>query len=199
MATISTCNICIFLHVLSSTTCWKWLFGSDQKATRIQDRPLLLLQKMLKFETFGREETRCIHTEMSPIKQSNQPLDLLIRLFDNGDISSNVLFIIINNIMVLKYFLSGLLIYYLVSSLFFSNKMTIDVHSYTVDELASWLENKPLGASFIDVREASELEEQGIIKGYDTNIPYFLTNTNPELFEKKFSALDKDEQVFVVV
>lgn len=136
---------------------------------------------------------------MSPIKQSNQPLDLLIRLFDNGDISSNVLFIILNNIMVLKYFLSGLLIYYLVSSLFFSNKMTIDVHSYTVDELASWLENKPLGASFIDVREASELEEQGIIKGYDTNIPYFLTNKNPELFEKKFSALDKEEQVFVVV
>ncbi|CAO0800279.1 unnamed protein product [Mucor circinelloides] len=99
--------------------------------------------------------------------------------------------------MVLKYFLSGLLIYYLVSSLFFSNKMTIDVHSYTVDELASWLENKPLGASFIDVREASELEEQGIIKGYDTNIPYFLTNTNPELFEKKFSALDKDEQLVI--
>ncbi|KAK4510148.1 uncharacterized protein ATC70_006320 [Mucor velutinosus] len=75
--------------------------------------------------------------------------------------------------------------------------MTIDVHSYTVDKLASWLYNKPLGASFIDVREASELEEQGTIKGYDANIPYFLTNTNPELFEKKFSIIDKDEQLVI--
>ncbi|GAN11637.1 sulfurtransferase [Mucor ambiguus] len=75
--------------------------------------------------------------------------------------------------------------------------MTINVNSYTVDELASWLENKPVGASFIDVREASELEEQGTIKGYDANIPYFLTNTNPELFEKEFSTLDKDEQLVI--
>ncbi|CAO3610335.1 unnamed protein product [Mucor fragilis] len=99
--------------------------------------------------------------------------------------------------MVLKYFLSGLLIYYLISFLFSNNKMTVDVHSYTVDELASWLENRPLGASFIDVREASELEEQGTIKGYDANIPYFLTNTNPELFEKQFSTIDKDEQLVI--
>lgn len=73
--------------------------------------------------------------------------------------------------------------------------MTIDIKSFTVDDLASWLENRPLGASFIDVREPSELEEQGTIKGYDDNIPYFLTNTNPELFEKQFSAINKDEQV----
>lgn len=73
--------------------------------------------------------------------------------------------------------------------------MTIDIKSFTVEDLASWLEKKPLEASLIDVREPSELEEQGTIKGYDANIPYFLTNTNPELFEKQFSAINKDEQV----
>ncbi|CEP18062.1 hypothetical protein [Parasitella parasitica] len=75
--------------------------------------------------------------------------------------------------------------------------MTIDVQSYTVDELKSWLQHKPLNATFIDVREAYELEEQGAIKGYDANIPYFLTNTNPELFAKKFSVIDKEEQLVI--
>jgi rhodanese-related sulfurtransferase len=73
--------------------------------------------------------------------------------------------------------------------------MTIDIKSFTIEDLASWLENRPLGASFIDVREPSELEEQGTIKGFNANIPYFLSNTNPELFEKQFLAINKDEQV----
>ncbi|KAI8642896.1 Rhodanese-like domain-containing protein [Parasitella parasitica] len=75
--------------------------------------------------------------------------------------------------------------------------MTIDVQSYTVDELASWLQHKPLKATFIDVREAYELEQQGTIEGYDANIPYFLANTNPELFAKKFSAINKEEQLVI--
>lgn len=73
--------------------------------------------------------------------------------------------------------------------------MTIGIHSMTVEELSAWLQDKPTHATFIDVREYSELEEQGVIHGYDGNIPWFLTNTNPELFNQKFSAIDKDEQV----
>lgn len=73
--------------------------------------------------------------------------------------------------------------------------MTIGIHNMTVDELAIWLQDKPTKATFIDVREYSELEEQGVISGYDGNIPWFLTNTNSELFDQKFSAIDKNEQV----
>jgi hypothetical protein len=73
--------------------------------------------------------------------------------------------------------------------------MTIEINTYTVEELANWLNNRPSGSSFVDVRELSELIEQGVIAGYDSNIPYFLTNTNVALFEKKFSALNKNSQV----
>ena len=99
--------------------------------------------------------------------------------------------------MIIKYLVPILLIYYFASSIFFSNKMTIDIKSFTIEDLASWLENRPLGASFIDVREPSELEEQGTIKGFNANIPYFLSNTNPELFEKQFLAINKDEQLVI--
>jgi rhodanese-related sulfurtransferase len=68
------------------------------------------------------------------------------------------------------------------------------INTLTVQELAVWLKDRPR-SSFIDVREQSELKEQGIIKGYDANIPYFLTNTDPALFEKQFSALDREQQV----
>lgn len=79
----------------------------------------------------------------------------------------------------------------------FINTMTIDIHTYTVEELAIWLKNRPTGASFVDVREHDELVEQGTIHGYNLNIPYFLTNTNVALFEKKFSVLDKENQVII--
>jgi hypothetical protein len=72
--------------------------------------------------------------------------------------------------------------------------MANNVNTITVQELAIWLKDRP-SSSFIDVREQSELKEQGVIKGYDANIPYFLTNTDLELFEKQFSGLDKEHQV----
>ncbi|KAI7882128.1 Rhodanese-like domain-containing protein [Mucor mucedo] len=75
--------------------------------------------------------------------------------------------------------------------------MTIGIHNMTVEELATWLQDKPAHATFIDVREYAELEEQGVISGYDGNIPWFLTNTNSELFDQKFSAIDKDEQLVI--
>lgn len=73
--------------------------------------------------------------------------------------------------------------------------MSLNIHDMTVEELSVWLHEKPAHATFIDVREYSELEEQGVIHGYDGNIPWFLTNTDPELFDQKFSAIDKDKQV----
>lgn len=73
--------------------------------------------------------------------------------------------------------------------------MANSIHSMTVEELYTWLQDKPAHATLVDVREAEELEEQGVIKGYDENIPWFLTNTNPELFDEKFSAIDKEAQV----
>lgn len=73
--------------------------------------------------------------------------------------------------------------------------MTIDYYTMTVDELSTWLVEKDTNATFIDVREVEELLEQGVIEGYDDNIPWFLTNTNPELFDKKFSELNKEEKV----
>jgi hypothetical protein len=77
-----------------------------------------------------------------------------------------------------------------------NNKLMIEgIHSMTVDELSAWLSYKPANATMVDVREYTELVEQGVIKGYDVNIPWFLTNTNPELFEKKFGSIDKEAQV----
>lgn len=73
--------------------------------------------------------------------------------------------------------------------------MTIGIHSMSVEELSAWLHDKPANATLVDVREYAELEEQGVIKGYDVNIPWFLTNTNPSLFEKKFNEIDKEAQV----
>lgn len=73
--------------------------------------------------------------------------------------------------------------------------MAVDIHTMTVEELSAWLEEKDTTATFIDVREIDELEEQGVIEGYDDNIPWFLTNTNPDLFEKRFSELNKEEKV----
>ncbi|KAI9476288.1 MAG: rhodanese domain-containing protein [Benjaminiella poitrasii] len=63
--------------------------------------------------------------------------------------------------------------------------MSSTIYTFSVNDLADWLNHKPESASFIDVREPNELIEQGVIKGYDANIPYFLTNANPELFESR--------------
>lgn len=76
--------------------------------------------------------------------------------------------------------------------------MSSNVKTITVQELAVWLNDRPT-SSFIDVREPSELKEQGVIKGYDANIPYFLTKTDLALFEKLFSALDKEQQVWYIL
>lgn len=73
--------------------------------------------------------------------------------------------------------------------------MANQINTYTVDELAQWIKTRPSGTSFVDVREYNELIEQGVIHGYDQNIPYFLINTNAALFEEQFSQLDKDKQV----
>lgn len=73
--------------------------------------------------------------------------------------------------------------------------MTVEFHTMTVEELFAWLVEKDTNATFIDVREVEELIAQGVIEGYDDNIPWFLTNTNPELFEKRFSELNREEKV----
>ncbi|KAI8075940.1 Rhodanese-like domain-containing protein [Gilbertella persicaria] len=75
--------------------------------------------------------------------------------------------------------------------------MSSEIKSYSVRELASWFDNRPSLASLVDVREISELKEQGVIPGYDNNIPYFLTNTDPEQFERRFLALDKHAQLVI--
>ncbi|CAO3656567.1 unnamed protein product [Mucor hiemalis] len=75
--------------------------------------------------------------------------------------------------------------------------MAVDIHTMTVEELSAWLDEKDTTATFIDVREIDELEEQGVIEGYDDNIPWFLTNTNPDLFEKRFSELNKEEKLVI--
>lgn len=65
----------------------------------------------------------------------------------------------------------------------------------TVQELFNWLQDKPDNATLVDVREYAELKEQGVIKGYNQNIPWFLTNTDPDLFDQKCSTINKEEQV----
>ncbi|KAI9332757.1 Rhodanese-like domain-containing protein [Pilaira anomala] len=71
-------------------------------------------------------------------------------------------------------------------------------HLMTVQELFNCLQDKPDNATLVDVREYSELKEQGVIKGYNQNIPWFLTNTDPDLFDQKFSTINKEEQLIIV-
>lgn len=73
--------------------------------------------------------------------------------------------------------------------------MSTKVKSYSVQELAIWLDTRPATGLLVDVREVDELFEQGTILGYDDNIPFSLLKTNPELFESKFSVLNKHDQV----
>ena len=73
--------------------------------------------------------------------------------------------------------------------------MSTGVKSYSVQELAEWLQNKPVTGLLVDVREADELIEQGTIPGYDDNVPFFLSQTDPELFETRFSSMNRCHQV----
>lgn len=84
--------------------------------------------------------------------------------------------------------------FYLLRPLFL-NKMSNAIHLMSVEELSILLQDKPVSTTFIDVREYDELKEQGAIKGYNENIPWFLTNSNPESFDKRFSGIDKEDQV----
>ncbi|KAI8328617.1 putative Rhodanese domain protein [Choanephora cucurbitarum] len=73
--------------------------------------------------------------------------------------------------------------------------MSTGVKSYNVQELFEWLQNKPATGLLVDVREADELIEQGTIPGYDDNVPFFLSQTDPELFEMRFSSMNRCHQL----
>ncbi|KAI8083651.1 Rhodanese-like domain-containing protein [Thamnidium elegans] len=76
--------------------------------------------------------------------------------------------------------------------------MSNAIHPMSVEELSILLRDKPDNITFIDVREYDELKEQGVIKGYNENIPWFLTNSNPKLFDQKFSSINKEAQLVIV-
>ncbi|GAA5812506.1 hypothetical protein MFLAVUS_005962 [Mucor flavus] len=76
--------------------------------------------------------------------------------------------------------------------------MSNAIHPMSVEELSILLQDKPANTTFIDVREYDELKEQGAIKGYNENIPWFLTNSNLESFDKRFSSIDKEAQLVIV-
>jgi rhodanese-related sulfurtransferase len=76
--------------------------------------------------------------------------------------------------------------------------MAVTINTFTVHQLNDWLQHTPKDVNpLIDVRELSELEEHGKIKGA-INIPFGLSKTNVQLFESMFSDLDKEKQVLSI-